>query len=54
MKPTKKYRVTVLATRDSTEFLVDTVVESKQSVRAVSNRFLRKYADCYEISVEAV
>lgn len=46
-----KYRVTVLADQDSTEFLVDMVVETKQSARAVINRFLRKHPDCYEVSV---
>lgn len=48
-----KYRVTVLATEDSTDFLVDKVVETKQSARAVIRRFLRLYPDCYEVSVDA-
>lgn len=52
MKTTRNYRVTVLATRDSTEYLVDTLVETVQSAKAVINRFLRKYPDCYEVSVE--
>ena len=46
----KQYRVTVLASPDSTKYLVDTIVETKQSSRAVINRFLRKYPDCYEVS----
>jgi len=46
----KCYRVTVLASPDSTEYLVDTIVETKQSSKAVINRFLRKYPDCYEVS----
>jgi hypothetical protein len=48
-----KYRVTVLMNRDSTEYLVDKIVETKSSARAVINRFLRKHPDCYEVSVDA-
>jgi hypothetical protein len=48
-----KHRVTVLATKDSTEFLVDKVVETKNSARSVIKRFLRLYPDCYEVNVES-
>jgi hypothetical protein len=47
-----RYRVTILATPDSTTYAVDTIVETKQSAKAVINRFLRKHFDCYEITVE--
>lgn len=50
----KQYRVTVLATPQSTEYCVDIIVESKQSPSAVCNRFVRKYPDCYEVSVDIV
>jgi len=49
-----QYRVRILETPDSTEYRVDTVVESKQSAKAVINRFLRKFPDVYEISVDVV
>jgi len=45
-----QYRVTILETPDSTKYLVDKVVESKQSLQAVINRHVRKYPDAYEIS----
>jgi len=46
-----KYRITILETPDSTEYLVDKVVESKQSAQAVLNRYIRKYPDAYEFNV---
>jgi len=49
----KRFRVTVRFSRDSIAYDVDTTVETKQSARAVINRFLRKYPDCYEVSVDA-
>lgn len=48
-----KYRATVLATKDSTEFLVDKIVETKDSARSIIRRFLRLHPDCYEVIVDA-
>ncbi len=47
-----QYRVTVLEKQDSTAYLVDTVIESKQSPKAIINRYLRKYPDAYEVTAE--
>lgn len=48
-----RFRVTVRFSRDSIAYDIDTIIETKQSARAVINRFLRKHPDCYEVSVDA-
>jgi hypothetical protein len=47
-----KYRVTVLATHDSTEYLVDKVIESKETPRQIVQRYLKKYPNVHAISAE--
>ena len=48
----KEYSVTVLETENSNTYLVDTIVETKQSFDAIINRFLKKYPECYRIEVK--
>lgn len=50
----KEYRVTVLETRDSTEYLVDKIIESKDKPYTISKRYLKKYPLVYEIEVSLV
>ena len=50
----KRFRITILETPDSTEYLVDKVIESKQSAQAVLNRYIRKYPDAYDFNVTKV
>lgn len=47
-----EYRVTVFEKPDSTTYLVDTIIESKHSPKAIINRYIRKYPDAYEVTVE--
>jgi hypothetical protein len=54
LRQIRQYRVTVLEKPDSTVYLVDKIVESKQSPSAVLNRYIKKHPDAYELSVNKV
>lgn len=49
-----KYRVTVLETQKSTEYLLDTIIESKQKPRTIVNKFLKLYPNVHCIEARQV
>jgi hypothetical protein len=44
-----KYRLKVLETRDSSEYLVDAVINSNKSPRSIVKEYLKIYPDVYMI-----
>lgn len=47
-----KYRVRVLENPESTEYLVDKIVKSRQTPRAIVGQYLKLYPDAYQIEAK--